>query len=79
MHVGKAQSTALCCIEEIDSWKEELVTDDEGRKHLQDVYKGKVEMKYVEEKKYLGEIITRNMKNYKNIQKKNEKKKHMEI
>ena len=73
MHVGKAQSTALCCIEEIDSWKEELVTDDEGRKHIQDVYKGKVEMKYVEEKKYLGEIITRNMKNDKSIQEKTNK------
>ena len=68
MHVGKVQNTDLCCKGEVDSWKEELVTDMGGKKHLKDAYTGRVEMQYVEEKKYLGEIVTKNMKNERNIQ-----------
>ena len=73
MHVGKTQNENLCCIGQVDSWKEELVTDTEGKKYLKDIFEGKVEMKYVEEKKYLGEIVTKNMKNERNIQEKSNK------
>ena len=34
MHVGKTKNTDLCCIGEVDSWKEELVTDIGGTKYL---------------------------------------------
>ena len=72
---GKKQKKNIdfCCIGEVNSWKEELVTDIRGEKHLKDIYTGKVKMKYVEEKKYLGKIVTSNIKNEKNIQGKTNK------
>ena len=73
MHMGKTRDKNLCCTGQVDSWKDELVTDNDGRKYLKDIFNGKVEMKYVEDKKYLGEIVTTNMKNKKNIQKKSNK------
>ena len=37
MHVGKTKNTVLCCIGEVDCWKEELVTDIGGKKYLKDI------------------------------------------
>ena len=68
MHVGKTLNENLFCIGQVDSWKEELVTDNEGRKYLKDIFEGKVEMKYVEDKKYLEEKVSKNMNKLKKIQ-----------
>ena len=38
MHVGKTLNENLCCIGQVDSWKKELVTDNEGRKYLKYIF-----------------------------------------
>ena len=73
MHIGKTQNKDLCCSGEVDTWKQELITDHDGNKHLTDVYGGKEEIKHVENTKYLGEIISMNMKNEMNIKDKTNK------
>ena len=73
MHIGKTHNMDLCCNGEVDSWKQEVIKEKGGKKYLEDVYVGKEEMKYVEETKYLGEVVSMNMKNEKNIKSKTNK------
>ena len=48
-------------------WKDVVVFNEKGEAELKDVHEGKVEMKKVKEKKYLGEVITEDNKNDRNI------------
>ena len=68
LHVGKKYNKDKCAKPKVDVWKEELKTNKDGKEELVDVYGGKVEVKEVKEKKYLGEIITNDNKNERNIQ-----------
>ena len=67
IHVGKKQYTDICPTLTIDSWEEKLVEGSDGNKYIEDTFSGKKIMKEVEEKKYLGDIISKNGNNKSNI------------
>ena len=67
MHIGKQHKKYICPALTVDSWKEVLVENDNGKKTLRDLYDGKKDMKEVSEKKYLGDIISSDGKNKINI------------
>ena len=66
IHIGKRHNKDICPTLEVDSWKE-VLEGSVGRRELNDVYDGKKAMKEVSEKKYLGDIISDDGKNQKNI------------
>ena len=68
MHIGKNHNKEKCGKGIVDSWKTEIKGD-----KLEDIYEGKVEMKTVSEKKYLGDIVSSDMKNEYNIRDKTNK------
>jgi hypothetical protein len=70
MHIGKTQNIDICTDCEVDSWKENVTKDLNGKDALEDVYIGKETMRNIHEKKYLGDIISHNMNNYSNIKEK---------
>ena len=51
----------------VDSWKESVQDESDGKKELKDIYVGKVEMKDVSDHKYLENLISSDGKNKKNI------------
>ena len=67
MHVGKTKNTDICPPITIDSWEEKVAENEDGEKYLYDEFVGKEHMKEVEEKKYLGDILTKDGKNIINI------------
>ena len=67
IHVGKKQYTDICPTLTIDSWEEKLVEGSDGNKYIEDTFSGTKIMKEVEEKKYLGDIISKNGNNKSNI------------
>ena len=67
LHVGKTHNTDKCAKPKVDVWKDVIKTNDDGRDELVDEYGGKTEIKEVKDKKYLGEILTSDNKNEKNI------------
>ena len=73
MHIGKKHNTEICPQVKIDSWKDTPVKNSEGKYELKDIYDGKEDMKDVEDKKYLGSIISNDMKNTINIKEKTDK------
>ena len=54
----------------MDAWTDEVITHKDGRHELQDKYSGEDIMKTVHDKKYLGDIISDDMINCKNIKEK---------
>ena len=58
MHIGKKRNTSICPMLSVDSWKENLQDDEQGKKILRDIDCEKEYMKEVTEKKYLGDIIS---------------------
>ena len=73
MHVGKNHNLELCGKGKIDSWKETIVKNKTGINRIVDVFEGEAEIKTVDKTKYLGEIISTNMKNENNIKEKTNK------
>ena len=67
MHVGKNHQTNICPDLLVDCWKEVLVDEGGGKKSLKDIYRGREVMKNVLENKYLGDIVSSDGKNNKNI------------
>ena len=67
MHVGKKHVKSICPKLSVDSWKEIVQANDKGNKILKDISIGKEEMKEVQTKKYLGDIISSDGRNRKNI------------
>ena len=67
MHISKKRDKTKCPQLNIDSWKDKLKKNIDGKEVLEDEYKGKEIMENVTEKKYLGNIISSNMKNQMNI------------
>ena len=51
----------------IDSWEEKFVESEDGEKHILDKFVGKENMKDVEEKKYIADILGKDGKNIINI------------
>ena len=62
MHIGK-----------VDAWREELVIKSDGRKKIEDKFVGREVMENVTEKKYLGDIISSDGRNIKNIKERSNK------
>ena len=72
MHVGKSHNPHICTPCKVDAW-DELVIKHDGIVHKEDQFVGEVDMKQVELKKYLGDIISQDMKNIQNIKEKTNK------
>ena len=67
MHIGKECNKIMCSNMTVDAWKEELQIGEEGKKVLKDKFVGRELMKNVDEKAYLGDIVSKDGKNVKNI------------
>ena len=69
MHVGKKHNPHICITCKVDL-REEAVIKQDGMVHIEDNYLGEEAMTKVESKKYLGDIISQDMKNTLNIKEK---------
>ena len=68
MHIGKFCECYKCQILKVDYWKEIEVKDKEtGAEVVEDVIDGEKEMETKESEKYLGDVISKDGKNIKNI------------
>ena len=67
MHIGKDHDENICIEFEMDTWKDTLKKNINGEEEVLDEYDGKRKMSMVSEKKYLGDIVTNDLKNDKNI------------
>ena len=67
MHVGKTLNEDICTNMTVDSWKEVLFKNENDETELKDIHTGHEVMKEVTEKKYLGDIISQDGRNDKNI------------
>ena len=67
MHIGKQHESSVCTQLYVDAWKEQVVVKGDGKTVLEDIYIGKNVMERVTEKKYLGDIVSSDGKNTKNI------------
>ena len=72
LHIGKKQNNDICPELTVDSWKEELIEKVDVSKHVEEKYNGKSVMKEVEDKKYLGDLISKNGTNKRNLKEKNQ-------
>ena len=70
MHYGKKHNIDVCSNCKVDAWRDRVVTNETGKEELIDEYVGEENMKLVNEKKYLGDIFTDDMKNIQNIREK---------
>ena len=53
MHIGNTHNKDICPKLLVDSWKEQLKVNDDGRKEMEDLYDKRKVMKEVTDKKYL--------------------------
>ena len=68
MHIGKVYESFKCQTLKVDNWKELEVTNEEtGAETIEDVIDGETEMENTKSEKYLGDIISVDGKNIKNI------------
>ena len=67
MHIGKTHNEDICTEGKVAAWKDKVVKNKDGIETLIDIYEGEETMKQVHEKKYLGDILSDDMKNQKNL------------
>ena len=68
MHIGSTRKRRICCDLNIDGCKEIYVTSVEtGLTQIKDTYQGEEVLETFLGKKYLGDTISKDGKNYKNI------------
>ena len=68
MHIGKVHESFKCQTLKVDNWKEIEVTNEEtGAESIEDVLDGEIEMENIKSEKYLGDVISVDGKNIKNI------------
>ena len=68
LHIGKYCVKYKCDTLEVDNWEEvQIVNDETGLSGIEDRYQGKHIMEEPTEEKYLGDLISRDGKNEKNI------------
>ena len=67
LHIGKNHNPEICGKGKVNSWNENIMITEHREEILVDTYEGKVEMKIGDEKKYLGQIISKDLKNEKNL------------
>ena len=63
----------ICVDIEVDAWVDEVITNKKGVVDLEDLFIGKLKIKNVTEKKYLGDIVSDDLRNDKNIKDKTNK------
>ena len=68
MHIGKQYEAFKCHPIYVDNWSEVEKKNEVGKEVTEDFCVGKVTMEQSEEEKYLGDIITKDGRNIKNIQ-----------
>ena len=73
LHIGKERQKFKCCPIKLDCWKTEEVEDDNNEVKLKEVYLGTQTVKEVEEEKWLGNIISTDGKNEKDVRRKTNK------
>ena len=74
MHIGKKRVNSDCCVDfEVDSWNDKIVKNVDNVYTLEDSFAGKEKMMEVQEKKYLGDIISSDGTNRKNIKDRTDK------
>ena len=74
LHIGKRHiNTNICADFEVDVWQDKIMQKEDGSKYLVDRYIGKKNMKTVQFKKYLGQIIQSDGRNEKNVKDKTDK------
>ena len=74
MHIGKTPKTIMCCELKIDGWREENVTCVEtGTTQIKDSYEGGNILETSLGERYLGDIISADGKNDKNIMRRQNK------
>ena len=73
MHIGKYENKLICCDLEVDKWKTIKEKNKHGKIELKDQYNKIVNMKELKLKKYLGTIISDDLKNEANIIEKSNK------
>ena len=72
MHIGKRHNLDICPEVKVDTW-DEVIIKHEGKHEVKDQYIGREAMKSVKDKKYLGSILTHDMKNSLNIKEKTDR------
>ena len=72
MHIGKRHNSDICPEVKVDTW-DEVVINHEGKHEVQDQYIGREALKSVKDKKYLGSILSHDMKNSLNIKEKTDR------
>ena len=74
LHVGKTCENFKCQTLEVDNWKEAYIRNEEtGIGEIEDVCEGKVVMEEKTEEKYLGDVISTDGRNIKNVKARIEK------
>ena len=68
VHIGKEHEQYKCHPIFVDSWEERNIRKGDGKEVIEDVLVGKVEMEETNEEKYLGDIVSKDGRNIKNIQ-----------
>ena len=63
LHIGRTKQKDVCSECKVDAWKDELVKHESGHEELCDRYLGREVMKDVQQKKYLGSIISNSIGN----------------
>ena len=68
MHIRQKNNSEICSKLKVDTWTDEPVKNNEGKAEQTDNLAGKADMKDVKDtKKYLGSIISHDMKTSINI------------
>ena len=68
LHVGKMYDDFKCQTLKVDNWKEvEIKNEETGIDEIEDFVEGEEEMKVKNEEKYLGDVISTDGRNIKNI------------
>ena len=67
LRIGKRQHDDICTTLTIDSWEEEIYEKEHENESVRDTFKGIEAINEVHEKKYLGDLISRDGNNKKNI------------
>ena len=63
LHIGKNHNPDICGKGKVDVWKQKDTKTENGDEIFVDKHDGKIEIKTKNEKKYLGQIISNNIKN----------------
>ena len=68
LHIGKMKEEFKCQTLKVDNWKEiEIINEETGISEIEDIVEGEEEMEVKMEEKYLGDVISTDGRNIKNV------------